>query len=58
MNVADLKRILEIYDEHVFQKLWKNNNHHQSTKMFLEVFKRLKSKIEFCVSKTSLTFTT
>ncbi|KAG1953099.1 interleukin-26 [Pimephales promelas] len=48
MNVADLKRILEIYDEHVFQKLWKNNNHHQSTKMFLEVFKRLKSNIEFC----------
>ncbi|XP_056100396.1 interleukin-26 [Rhinichthys klamathensis goyatoka] len=47
LNVADLKRILEIYDEHVFQKLWKNKTH-QSTKMFMEFFKRLKGKIEFC----------
>ncbi|KAK7129950.1 hypothetical protein R3I94_009157 [Phoxinus phoxinus] len=51
LNVADLKRILEIYDEHVFQKLWKNNAH-QSTKMFLEFFKRLKGNMESCFSLT------
>ncbi|XP_077089937.1 interleukin-26 [Siphateles boraxobius] len=57
LNVADLKRILEIYDEHVFQKLWKNNTH-QSTKVFMEFFKRLKVSMEFCANegKQTLSF--
>uniref|UniRef100_A0A672JYS9 Interleukin 26 n=1 Tax=Sinocyclocheilus grahami TaxID=75366 RepID=A0A672JYS9_SINGR len=47
LNVADFKRILEIYDEHVFQKLWKNNSH-QLPKMFTDSFVRLKDMMEIC----------
>ncbi|XP_048012060.1 interleukin-26 isoform X2 [Megalobrama amblycephala] len=50
LNVADFKRILEIYDEHVFQKMWKNDTR-QSTKMFMDSFKRLQDVIENCEPK-------
>uniref|UniRef100_A0A672JYN6 Interleukin 26 n=1 Tax=Sinocyclocheilus grahami TaxID=75366 RepID=A0A672JYN6_SINGR len=50
LNVADFKRILEIYDEHVFQKLWKNNSH-QLPKMFTDSFVRLKDMMEICETK-------
>ncbi|XP_050963139.1 interleukin-26 [Labeo rohita] len=50
LNVADFKRILEIYDEHVFQKLWKNNTH-QHLKMFTDSFARLKDMVEICETK-------
>ncbi|KAF4114724.1 interleukin-26 [Onychostoma macrolepis] len=50
LNVADFKRILEIYDEHVFQKLWKNNTH-QLPKMFMASFARLKDRVEICETK-------
>ncbi|XDV24902.1 hypothetical protein PO909_028932 [Leuciscus waleckii] len=49
LNVADLKRILEIYDEHVFQKLWKTKTHQSTTtNMFMDSFKRLKGRMEHC----------
>ncbi|KAL1275718.1 hypothetical protein QQF64_035341 [Cirrhinus molitorella] len=50
LNVADFKRILEIYDEHVFQNLWKNNTH-QLPKMFMDSFVRLKDTMEICETK-------
>ncbi|KAK9975859.1 hypothetical protein ABG768_021090 [Culter alburnus] len=50
LNVADFKRILEIYEEHVFQKMWKNDTR-QSTKMFMDSFKRLKAVMENCEPK-------
>nr|AQX17675.1 IL-26 [Ctenopharyngodon idella] len=50
LNVADLKRILEIYEEHVFLKMWKNDTHH-STKKFMDSFMRLKNVMEICEPK-------
>ncbi|XP_067284214.1 interleukin-26 [Pseudorasbora parva] len=50
LNVADFKRILELYDEHVFKKLWKNSDR-QSIVMFLDSFKRLKNTMERCESE-------
>uniref|UniRef100_A0A9J8DHH8 Interleukin 26 n=1 Tax=Cyprinus carpio carpio TaxID=630221 RepID=A0A9J8DHH8_CYPCA len=54
LNVADFKRILEIYNEHVFQKLWKNNSQ-QLPKMFMGSFLRLKYKMEICETEGSQT---
>uniref|UniRef100_A0A671QND1 Interleukin 26 n=1 Tax=Sinocyclocheilus anshuiensis TaxID=1608454 RepID=A0A671QND1_9TELE len=50
LNVPDIKRILEIYDEHVFQKLWKNNTH-QLPNLFMDSFTRLMDIIENCETK-------
>ncbi|ROI15398.1 hypothetical protein DPX16_12950 [Anabarilius grahami] len=50
LNVADFKRILEIYEEHVFQKMWKNDTP-QSTNIFMDYFKRLKTAMEICEPK-------
>uniref|UniRef100_A0A8C2F203 Interleukin 26 n=1 Tax=Cyprinus carpio TaxID=7962 RepID=A0A8C2F203_CYPCA len=54
LNVADFKRILEIYNEHVFQKLWKNNSQ-QLPKMFMGSFLRLKYKMEICETEGNQT---
>ncbi|XP_059367889.1 interleukin-26 [Carassius carassius] len=50
LNAPDFKRILEIYDEHVFQNLWKNNTH-QLPKLFMDSFARLKDMMEICETK-------
>ncbi|XP_043093706.1 interleukin-26 [Puntigrus tetrazona] len=50
LNVADIKRILEIYDEHVFQKFWSNNNE-QLPQQFTAPFSRLRDQVEICETK-------
>ncbi|XP_042577884.1 interleukin-26 [Cyprinus carpio] len=50
LNIPDFKRILEIYDEHVFQKLWKNSTY-QLPKLFMDSVARLKDTMEICETK-------
>ncbi|XP_056605001.1 interleukin-26 [Triplophysa dalaica] len=49
-NIADFKHLLDIYEDHVFQKLWKNNAHLRP-KIFMDSFRTLKDVMDRCVNR-------
>ncbi|XP_065146192.1 interleukin-26 [Paramisgurnus dabryanus] len=49
-NIADFKQLLDIYDEHVFQKLLKNHPH-QIPGAFMNSFKTLRNDMDRCVNR-------
>uniref|UniRef100_A0A3B4DBI7 Uncharacterized protein n=1 Tax=Pygocentrus nattereri TaxID=42514 RepID=A0A3B4DBI7_PYGNA len=51
MNVADINKILEIFEDHVFKKLW--NSETKDPKSFTHAFNTLKDSMERCVSTCS-----
>lgn len=51
LNVAGLNKILGIYEDHVFKKLW--NSDVKDPNRFTHAFMRLKDNMEFCVSTWS-----
>ncbi|XP_056311061.1 interleukin-26 [Danio aesculapii] len=46
LNVPDFKRVLEIYDEHVFEKMWD-----ELPTQFIDYFKRLKGIMQNCATE-------
>ncbi|XP_036431260.1 interleukin-26 [Colossoma macropomum] len=55
MNVADINKILEIYEDHVFRKLW--NSETKDPKSFTHAFNTLKDSMERCKDRSQATLT-
>ncbi|KAI4876058.1 hypothetical protein NFI96_030107, partial [Prochilodus magdalenae] len=49
LDVAEINRILEIYEDHVFKKLW--NKETKNPKSFTHAFNTLKHSVEQCQSQ-------
>ncbi|KAA0720938.1 hypothetical protein E1301_Tti002053 [Triplophysa tibetana] len=52
-NIADFKHLLDIYEDQVFQKLWKNNAHLRP-KSFMDSFRTLKNVMDRCLKPDDL----
>uniref|UniRef100_A0A4W4DMQ8 Interleukin 26 n=1 Tax=Electrophorus electricus TaxID=8005 RepID=A0A4W4DMQ8_ELEEL len=51
LNIADINKILEIYEDHIFKKLWTSDT--EGPKRFIHSFCTLKDNVGSCVSSHS-----
>ncbi|XP_076860616.1 interleukin-26 [Brachyhypopomus gauderio] len=54
MNIADISKILEIYEDYIFRKLWTSDT--DGPRRFIHSFRTLKDNVESCKHRGPATF--